>query len=63
MAFDSYLMNLGIDAGLIIIGTILVLTGYNQIAMGERLIGAGILAIGMISLLYTRYRTLKGTTY
>lgn len=63
MSFTSYLKNMGIDIGVILLGCFLILVGIAA-TVESVIIGLVLITLGVISLLYSRYRkTQKGITY
>jgi hypothetical protein len=59
MSFTSYLVNMGIDAVLGIVGIIGLLAAFGSFINGNNIVGAVFLVVGALPLLYTRYRAKK----
>lgn len=64
MSFTSYLINMGIDAVLGIVGLGLIFGGLMMFFRMETLIGSLMIVVGLLPILYTRYRKKElGITY
>lgn len=64
MSFTSYLINMGIDALLVIVGFVGLVASFAMLIEQNMVLAVIFLIIGGLPILYTRYRARKlGITY